>query len=90
MGWMKGDSVCTPGGGRNYFIHHRIQTSSGARQSSKTIVIGNVLPGVKQPKGKADYSPLSNAHGRILGAVFSLLQTSSCYKKTSPLHCLGN
>jgi hypothetical protein len=52
----RGSRIRLPAGAGNFFLHHRVQNSSGAHSASYPMGTGGSFPG-----GKADHSPPSSA-----------------------------
>jgi hypothetical protein len=52
-GWS---GVWVPAGAGNFFIHHRVQTGSGAHPASYPMGTRGSFPGVKRPGHEADHS----------------------------------
>jgi hypothetical protein len=60
---------------RNFSLHHRVQTGSGAHPASYPMGTRGSFPGVKLPEHEADHSPPSSAEvKRMSGAMPPLLQ----------------
>jgi hypothetical protein len=55
----RGSRVRFPVGAGNFFLHHRVQNSSGAHPASCPIGTRGSYPGVKRPDNEADHWPPS-------------------------------
>jgi hypothetical protein len=58
---MLGDQGSIPGGGRDFFLRHRVRTGSGAHPASYPMVTGGYLTGFKRPGRETDNSRTSSA-----------------------------
>jgi hypothetical protein len=58
--------VPVPTGFRNFSLHHRVQTCSGAHSASYP---EDLSLGVKRPGREADHSPPSKPRSRMRGAI---------------------
>jgi len=53
----RGSRVRFPARAGNFFLHHRIQKSSGVHPASYPMCMGSSFPAVKRPGREADHSP---------------------------------
>jgi hypothetical protein len=67
--------VRIPAGARDFSLHHRVQTGSGAHPASYPMVTRALSLAVKQPGREADLSLPSTAEVKMRGAIPPLPNT---------------
>jgi hypothetical protein len=81
----RGSRIRFPAGAANFWLHHRVQNSSGAHPVSFPIGTGDSFPGAKRTGREADHSPPTSAE--VKNILLSLWNTKVHHRvhKKSPL-----